>query len=267
MTLQGSLSDDYIKDGMLYCGKCNTPKQIRLSVFGGPERIVSCLCECGMKEREKEREEREREDRRRDLERRRDVGFPDDVYRDCNFDKDDLAHPDVTLRCKGFVEHFDDFYRDGMGLLFYGPVGTGKTFYASCIANALIDKGYPCLVTNFSRIINKYQSAYDDRQDYLDALNRFDLLVIDDLAVERDTDYVNEIVQTIIDARYRVRKPIIVTTNLTPDELTNPDGVRKQRGYSRLYAMTHPIKVDGADRRRSELRDRYANMERLLTGG
>lgn len=152
----------------------------------------------------------------------------------------------------------------GKGLLFFGTVGTGKTFHAACIANALIDKGYPCLVTNFARLVNTLQGMYEGKQQYIDSLNKFDLLVLDDLAAERDTDYMNEIVQNIVDSRYRAGLPTIVTTNLTADELKNPADIRKARTYSRLLEMTFPVEVKGADRRKAKLASDYNEFSDLL---
>lgn len=152
----------------------------------------------------------------------------------------------------------------GKGLLFYGGVGTGKTFAAACIANALIDQGKPCLVTNFARLVGTIGGMYDGRQEYIDGLDRFELLVIDDLASERDTEYMGEIVHNVIDARYRSGKPLIVTTNLTLAELGNPTDVRRQRVYSRVLEMCFPVEVSGGDRRRERFSDNTEEMAKLL---
>jgi len=73
-----------------------------------------------------------------------------------------------------------------------------------------------------------------------------------------------EIVQNIIDSRYRSGKPLIVTTNLTGEELQNPADIRKQRTYSRLYEMCIPFCVKGNDRRQKKLRSDYAGVKNLL---
>jgi DNA replication protein DnaC len=169
------------------------------------------------------------------------------------FDADDGANPELSGICKRYVERFDEMFADGKGLLFYGTVGTGKTFMASCIANALIDKGYSCLVTNFARITNELQSDFNKRQAYFDHLNQYSLIVLDDFASERDTEYMGEIVMNVIDARYRVKKPIIIATNLSGEEFDNPSDVRRQRVFSRLFEMCLPYEVKGKDRRKRTL--------------
>ena len=241
---------DYIgEDGLLYCGKCHTKKQVRLTLPDGKIITPMCLCKCESEERDKqEREQKERE-RIIEVERYRNVGFPDKDLKNCTFAVDDSKESQVSKSARRFVENFDDFYKAGKGLMFYGGVGTGKTFLAACIANALIDKSIPCLVTNFSRITNRLQSTFDGKQEYIDSLNKFSLLVIDDFGMERNTEYMNEIVYNVIDSRYRSGKPLIVTTNLTVQELSNPDSIDKQRIYSRINEMCVRLEVTGKDRR------------------
>jgi DNA replication protein DnaC len=95
-------------------------------------------------------------------------------------------------------------------------------------------------------------------------LNKFDLLVIDDLASERDTEFMGEIVQNIIDSRYRAGLPLIVTTNLTADELKHPQEIRKRRIYSRLFEMCVPLEVQHKDRRKQKLINDYDELGALL---
>lgn len=254
---------DYILDGLLHCGKCNTPKQCRITVLGNV-RTPYCLCKCAVEERDREEAERQRIAFERSVKEMRRVGFPDDEMKNWTFDKDDGANEHITSVARKYVENFDTMRADGKGLLFYGTVGTGKTFAAACIANALIDKGFPCLVTNFARLINTISGMYDGKQQYIDGLNRFALLVIDDLATEADTEYRNEIVYNIIDSRYRAGLPLIVTTNLTAEELKNSADIRKQRIYSRLFERCIPLEVKGVDRRRNRLKNDFKAYTDLL---
>lgn len=254
---------DYIIDGLLYCGKCNTPKQTRVEVFG-KVRTPYCLCKCEVEKRQKEDEERERIAFEKRIQNMRRVGFPDDEMQKWTFEKDDRANEHITGVALKYVENFETMRGSGKGLVFYGTVGTGKTFVAACIANALIDKGFPCLVTNLSRLINTISGMYDGKQEYIDGLNRFSLLVIDDLATEADTEYRNEIVYNIIDSRYRAGLPLIITTNLTGEEMKNAADIKKQRIYSRIFETCIPLEVKGVDRRREMLKADYKTYSDLL---
>lgn len=254
---------DYFVDGLLYCGKCDTPKQCTVEIFG-ETRTVYCMCQCQTERREREEAEFKHQEKMRRIAEMRRAGFPDSEMQKWTFANDDLDNEKVSKIAKNYVANFSEMRKRGKGLLFYGPVGTGKTFISACIANALIDKGVPCLVTNFARLVNEISGKFDGKQDYIDRLNEFHLLVIDDLASERDTEYMNEIVLNIIDSRYRAGLPLIITTNLTADELKNPAETRKQRIYSRLFEMCIPIEVTGKDRRRKKLKNDFSDLNELL---
>ena len=131
------------------------------------------------------------------------------------------------------------------GLLFYGNVGAGKTFAAGCIANALIDKGVPVMVTSLPRIIN---SGWE-RSEIIGQLKRYPLLILDDFGVERKSEFALETVYNVIDERYKAQKPLIVTTNVPLSEMKNPSNVEFGRIYSRVLEMCVPVKFDGENRR------------------
>ena len=254
---------DYQQDGLWYCGKCHTPKQLRIP-FEGEVFFPMTECQCKRERREadkREYQERQEADRR---EKRRRESFPEVKMQEWTFDKDDGANAHITNVARKYAENFEKMRGSGKGLLLYGTVGTGKTFAAACIANALIDRGFPCLVTNFARLINTISGMPDGKQKYIDTLNDFTLLVIDDLASEADTEFRNEIVFNVIDSRYRAGLPFIVTTNLTAQELKNSVDIRKQRIYSRLFERCIPVEVKGVDRRREKLKDEFQTYADLL---
>ena len=247
---------DYIgSDGFLYCVKCHTPKQCRVHWFDGTEKTVTCVCKCESEAAKKAEEERRKEERMQVIEKNRRIGFPDKSMTKCTFANDDHANEKVTKIAKNFVTNFETFKANGKGIVFCGGVGTGKTYMASCIANALIDEGYTALVTNFSRIVNTLSGMYEGKQAYIDSLCEYGLLVIDDFGIERNTEYVNEIVYNVIDARYRSGKPLIITTNLKYSDLNNAEETSKARIYSRIIEMCLPVSVIGKDRRKNKAQD------------
>lgn len=254
---------DYIKDDIWYCGKCNTPKQTIISV-GGQTLKPMILCECKSKERDNYEEEVRVRDEQKRIRDMRSVGFSELDMKSWTFENDDNSNEKLTNIAKKYVENFDKARHDGKGLLFFGSVGGGKSYISACIVNALIDKGISATMTNFNRLTNALSDNYRNKQEVLDNLNNFELVVIDDLAAERNTEYMNEIIFSIIDSRYRSKKPLIITTNLTWNEFANSKDIAKQRIYSRLKEMCIPIEVKGVDRRNNKLKDDYDEYKDLL---
>lgn len=256
---------DYVQGGLLYCHKCNTAKQTRITLpWDEQERTVSCLCKCMKEQLDREEAARKQAERELSIRRNRAAAFPEAEFADWNFEADDGANPKITQIMKNYVEHFEEMRESGKGLLLYGAVGRGKTFAAACAANALLNKGYTVLMTNFARIANTATGMFEGRQEYYDSLNRYDLLVLDDLSAERKTEYMQEIVFSVIDARYRAGKPLIITTNLSLEELKKPGEITSQRIFDRVMEMTVPVEVKGANKRYKKINDDYARLQNLL---
>ncbi len=255
---------DYIGiDGLLYCGKCHTPKQTRVNILG-IEKTPYCLCKCEVEKREREEAETRRKELARKVSEYRRMGFPESMMQEWTFDNSDGTNDKIMEAARRYALKFDEFRKQGKGLLLFGTVGTGKTYAAACIANALIDRGIPVLMTNFARIANTVGGMWEGKQEYYDSLNKFPLLILDDLAAERKTEYMSEIVFNVIDARYRAGLPLIITTNLTSEELKHPSDIAYQRTFSRLLEMCLPVEVKGKDKRLERLKADIQPMKDLL---
>lgn len=256
--------DYHNEDGLLMCGNCHTQKECVLHKSDGTTRTVRCACECSVARNTKEAEEKRKRDRMQYLDSMRRTGFPDAEMRKWTFTESDHADPKTENVARKYAANFNAMREKGIGLLLCGTVGTGKSFLAASIANALIDQGTPCLMTNFSRIISRISEKFGGDQKYLDDLNRFDLLIIDDLGAERDTEFIWEKVMDVIDARYRAGLPLIITTNLSMRQLSDQSDIRRQRVYSRLREMCVFLEVQGADRRGKKMQDKMADAKSLL---
>lgn len=256
--------DDYTgEDGLIYCGKCRTKKQTRVTLLGS-ERVVPCNCKCASERREKEKQEYEERERRRRVDELRKMGFPKSDFERCTFENDDGANERITEAMRRYVENFPKLRKTGKGLLLYGDTGVGKTFYAACVANALMEKEYGVLMTNFTYIVRVMQKSFEDAQRYFDRLNDAPLLILDDLGVERNTEYMQEQVYNIVDSRYRSGKPMIITTNLTIEEIKKTDNIERKRIYERILERCFPISVTGKNRRRQHIINEYDDMKEML---
>ena len=222
-------------DGLLYCRNCHTPVQCRVKLWGR-DKIVPCLCRCqqeAMAEKKRQDELVERQRKIRQLKR--------------------------------YVEQWKKVKAENLGLLLWGDVGTGKSFVAACIANALLDQGIPVLMTNFSKILNQMGAMYsEERYRYIASFSNYSLLILDDLGIERSTEYALEQVYAVIDERYKSGLPVIITTNLKIAEIRNPQDVAYARIYSRILEMCTPVRISGEDRRKSIGKEKQQVVKEVL---
>ena len=183
-----SNGDYYGKDGLLYCGKCHTPKEAFFAknfvLMGKNRHPVDCRC------RKMEREQQEvaiRQQKHNELVRRLKAGgFSDTAMLDWNFENDDGRAPQMHYAHR-YVEQWQTMRAENLGLLLWGGVGTGKSFLAGCIAHALMDQEVPVRMTNFARIMNELNNGFSGRNAVVDRLCRYPLLIIDDFGMERGT--------------------------------------------------------------------------------
>ena len=194
-------------------------------------------------------------------------GLQDKSLRDYNFVNDKGYNPEIQ-KAHDYVAHWEEMKANSLGLLLWGDVGTGKSFFAGCIANALLDKGIPVLMTNFSRILNTLTGMYsDDRNQFIDSFNKYSLLIIDDLGIERSSEFALEQVFNVIDSRYRSKKPLIVTTNLTLDELKHPKDLARARIYDRVLERCVPLKINNQNIRELNAAANMQEARKILNSG
>ena len=246
--------DFYDESGLLMCGKCKNRKQMKIEFPKGNERIVGIMCDCEKEEERlyNERIKREKEESYINSLYKR--GLTDKAYLKNTFEKDNKNNPEISALCRKYVEHWDKMKENSAGILFYGALGGGKSFYACCIANALLKRGVRVLVTRLSDLVKNHT---DDNVKTVN-LKSFELIVLDDLGVENDS----QTAFNIADEIYRMNIPVIVTTNLTPADIKNPSALEKRRIYDRILercCITRFVRVN-----KSRLNNAKDNKERIM---
>lgn len=259
--------DEYIgEDGFVYCKKCNTPRQ-HLFESGNDKAVFFLRCQCQEAEMQKQREAEEREERRQKIESARRAAIAVPSYRAYRFEADDGKTPKISQIAKNYVQNFAELCKTGQGLLLYGDVGTGKTFLALCIANALIDRGYAVQHTSLSNIVRLAQD-FDNAERHFTRLMQKHLIVIDDLGTERATSFAEEQIYKFIDGCNTHAVALVVTTNYTPKELeaaaADTSDLTHARIYSRLLEKCYPVKVNDYKRREANTAKNKAAMAALL---
>ena len=259
---------EYIEDGHAYCKVCHERKDGDVMEFFGNKMILRVACKC---DREIEQQKKRRE-KQMEIERLKRTCFNSMREWSYTFENYQGEENQSLMIAKNFVEDYEKMKKENIGLLFYGSVGSGKTYLACSIANSLIEQYQISVkIKNFAQIINELQkSSFDfDKNAYIESLVNTSVLILDDLGIERDTSYAKEQVYNIVNSRYLKQKPTIFTTNLSYDTIQNcKDSVEYQRIYSRIIEMCIPVMVVGEDFRKFIQRDKLTrNKDRLLNGG
>lgn len=219
-----------------------------------------------MDREERLREAMEREKANRIQQKRKRVFGSAQGLMDCTFDRDNGAVPQLAW-ARQYVEHWPEMRRENMGLLFWGPAGTGKTFAAACIANALVDLEVGVrMITLGEALLNLFGMSGEERIQYLEVLTTCGLLILDDFGVERRTPYAREQMYEIVNRRYLSGRPMVVTTNLTLEELKNANR-DDSRIHDRVLERCVPVCFDGTSLRQEKTAERVKRMQTLLTGG
>ena len=256
--------EDYTgEDGLLYCGKCHTPKQFRMTVPPMEGRMLPCSCQCEQERLDREPAEQEAQRRRQAVADLKHKGFTDPAMREWTFANDSGKCPQMK-HARFYVEHWEQMKMENIGYLLWGGVGTGKSYFAGCIANALMEQEIPVRMTNFALILNDLTASFEGRNEYIARLCRAPLLILDDFGMERGTEYGLEQVYNVIDSRYRSRRPLIVTTNLSLQDLQHPQDTAHARIYDRLLEMCAPIRFSGENFRRATAQDKLARLKNLM---
>lgn len=138
----------------------------------------------------------------------------------------DTDERQAALRnAKWYVDNFAQMETEGKGLYIAGDSERGKTHLAAAIAYALVQQSIPVVITSFGDLLSRIRATFRDGHEteatLLAVMESVDLLVIDDLGKETPTEWALERLFAIVDNRVTTKRPIIITTNYTNEELYN----------------------------------------------
>lgn len=178
--------------------------------------------------------------------------FKIDIFSKDPFEEEKLTPRDnmmdILSICESFVSNFD--IKNDENLLFYGTTGLGKTFMCNCIAKSLLDKNKIVIYQTAFKIMeiiedHKFRRNEGDDSNY-NSLFDTDLLIIDDLGTEVSNTFTNAEIFNIVNTRLIERKKTIISTNLTPREISE---IYTDRIFSRIFEKFAPLKFYGPDLR------------------
>jgi DNA replication protein DnaC len=180
-------------------------------------------------------------------------------YRGVSFDRPpvsdmarDLATKAAVADVRRFVDEIDSRVDAGRGLWLFGDTGTGKTTLAMLISKAALETGRSVAIYSLPKLLARIRRTYDAEPGgdsylgFFERLTSVDLLHIDDLGAEKRSDWVLEQLYALINERYETQRAVLITTNLSHDDLEDQIG---RRTVSRLTEMCDEVPLFGDDRR------------------
>ena len=159
-----------------------------------------------------------------------------------------IQEEELKNKCIKYCDHFSEFKKSGIGLLFYGPAGSGKTFLADCIANEIKNKSYPVLYFQLDSYIKEIKDGWDEKEEkILNLLKNVGLIVIDDWGILKELkDWRYNKIYNLINTIVLEKVPLIVTTNNKLHEIDLDDN---KRISDRLKAICKPEMMNFESRR------------------
>lgn len=172
-----------------------------------------------------------------------------------NRSPEERARMEMILNsCQGYASAFSDSTSDN--LLFCGATGLGKTHLSTSIAKCVIEKGYDVIYDTVENIMSDFQHerfgrGYGDTEEPVtDKYFDCDLLIIDDLGTEISNQFTLSCIYNIINTRINNSKPMIISTNVSHDEIRSRYG---DRITSRLFGEFIVLKFEGRDIRMQKI--------------
>ncbi len=158
----------------------------------------------------------------------------------------------IRRHAEEFIRDFDK--EETKSLFFYGEVGLGKSFMCSSIAKELVERGKTVLYVTMNELVTMLELYHFNREIFFErytmedyfALEHSDLLVLDDLGAELTNSFVKTILFNIINSRMINHKKMVISTNLTPDEVSER---YEERVHSRLLGYMNFHRFFGENKR------------------
>jgi DNA replication protein DnaC len=176
-------------------------------------------------------------------------------YRGVSFERPPVTQMNeiVVRRVRDYCGSIEENLESGRGLWLYGSSGTGKTTLAMLVSRTALEAGRSVAIYSLPKLLAHIRRTYDaapgeqSYSDFYERLATVDLLHIDDLGAERQTEWVLEQLYALVNERYEAQRSLAVTTNLEEQELEDQIGARV---VSRLVEMCgDPLPLFDEDRR------------------
>ena len=246
---------EFVKDGMIYCKKCRTPKLCDM-----PERkfITRCVCDCEDKAWYEERAKKEREEIYYAFaEKRKAVHSVSKNFQSASFYRLDLRKDEESMetigRCENFCNGFANRLKDGKGIWLHGGVGIGKTYLAACIFNSLESQHYRCVFTSATTVFSALKGQYGrEENSVMQMLEWADVVFIDKIdeafMIPSESVYASKKLGEIVRERFENNNPTVIIGENTILDFCAKKNISQSNVDIMLVSMVQ-LRLNGENRR------------------
>lgn len=149
------------------------------------------------------------------------------LYSDAVDERYGISPRENAKSIKKIAESFaDEKSKAPNNLYFYGATGLGKTFTSDCIAHKFIEKRKSVFYISAPKLFSVYEDYKfgrdfnDNKKEIISSVENCELLIIDDLGAEFHSSFVDSCLFEIINNRLAAGKKMIISSNLSPKELS-----------------------------------------------
>ena len=242
----GRLRDDeVVENGLIMCKDCHTPRQVFIDEYFG-WMYVDCSCQALTKAAASAKAKTNNKARRLRAECFED--YPAGVKK--TFERDDGRTPRTSKFAREYAARFRG--RGENGVLLWGDTSTGKTYLATAIMNALIDRGFRVRFVSTAEMVRTMNDFYRTNTAF-DRFKTCDAIVLDDLGAENGNAANIAAIGRFLDKTEAYEIPLIVTTNMSYRSLTQSSDLAFRRIAQRILGRCEPMQMHGVDRRQGKM--------------
>ena len=262
---QGQNTQNINREKLEICKVCGEPTKCLVNIpLINKQFLAHINCRCERKKLEIQRENELKQEKLAKIAELKNLSLISKRYENVSFKSTQTGHntsfDKAFERCKRYCENHQKVYEKGNGIYLFGAKGTGKTFLTACIANELLKKCVPVLLTNLFEISKAVKSTFqngfhESEREFFERFEKVSFLIFDDLGVETFTKnnretWLQTLLFDLINRRYNTKKPTIFSSNYSLNELVNLRGIA-DRTVDRISEMTSGaiFKFDGESMR------------------
>lgn len=265
-----SLLTENLGTGREYCPYCGKEKVTRSDELLGTTITITLACACEIQASEKEMQrikDYEKYQRQRRMRKNSGLEGAAQELTFANF-KPRPGADEALQVARDYVANWQQRLQAGEGFTLAGAYGNGKSHLAAAAIHELISRGISAAYQPVAELLKRVRATYDGsaretEAQVLEWLQSVHCLALDDIGAQKQTQWAEEFLFTVLDHRYRHRLPTIITTNCTAIDGENSlSTVLGERATDRLLERNVFVRVKATSYRREMARQRLMQNEK-----